>query len=321
LWLDRKRKGLDGNGGKPLARLTIEDYESLLRTRINPHLGDMPVTGMTPAVVRGWLSRLPANTRRRNWKAWALLSGILNSAVRTDHILKLNPCDGVRYPKPKPADGKALEPKQVEALAAAMPARLQLMVYLAAYLHLRYGEVSALQRRDFDFDANVANVCRQVQWVKGEMLVLPPKNDSAGRISWPDDLTEMIEDHLAEYVKPEPEAWLFPSLPGTRDDGGNPMRSSGFYSRHWGPARKSAGIDVKFHDLRATGLTWLSATERFAEVKDRGRHKTAAAALRYQHPLQNADKRMAATLNSFLPSSAPDGEPPEKPTLRLIRSA
>lgn len=40
--------------------------------------------------------------------------------------------------------------EQVEQIAGAMPGRLAIMIYLAAWAGLRYGEIAALRRRHID---------------------------------------------------------------------------------------------------------------------------------------------------------------------------
>lgn len=59
----------------------------------------------------------------------------------------------------------------------------------------------------------------------------------------------------------------------------------------WDKARTEVGrSDLRFHDLRHTGLTWTSeAGAGVAELMHRGGQSSLAAALRYQHATANRD--------------------------------
>lgn len=65
--------------------------------------------------------------------------------------------------------------------------------------------------------------------------------------------------------------------------------------RHFFKARAAAGRpDLRFHDLRHTGAVLAAATgATLAELMARLGHTTPAAAMRYQHAAQGADKRIA----------------------------
>lgn len=51
-----------------------------------------------------------------------------------------------------------------------MPERLRLMVELAAWCALRFGEVAELRRGDVDLKNGVIRVSRAVQWVDGKKI-------------------------------------------------------------------------------------------------------------------------------------------------------
>ena len=69
----------------------------------------------------------------------------------------------------------------------------------------------------------------------------------------------------------------------------------------WREARAVAGLtDVRFHDLRHTGLTWAAATgATVAELMHRAGHRSPAAALRYQHATRNRDQAVATALSAM----------------------
>jgi integrase len=72
----------------------------------------------------------------------------------------------------------------------------------------------------------------------------------------------------------------------------------GQYDRRWERARLAAGRpDLRLHDLRHSGLTWLAAQgATTAELMRRGGHKNPRAALGDQHATQDRDRTLAGLL-------------------------
>ena len=69
-------------------------------------------------------------------------------------------------------------------------------------------------------------------------------------------------------------------------------------SHPWHKARTAIGRpDLRFHDLRHSGLTWSAATgASVAELMRRAGHASQAAALRYQHATDDRDRVLADAL-------------------------
>src|SRR6185312_10132396 len=92
--------------------------------------------------------------------AYSLLRTIMQSAVN-DELINGNPCRIVgagranRVHKIKPASVDELA-----TLTAAMPERLRLMVLLASWCALRFGETIELRRNDVDLSAEVIRIRR-----------------------------------------------------------------------------------------------------------------------------------------------------------------
>ena len=69
---------------------------------------------------------------------------------------------------------------ELEALTMAMPERYRLMILLASWCGLRFGEITELRRHDVDLTDGVVNIRRAVVRVDGEFIIGTPKTD-AGR--------------------------------------------------------------------------------------------------------------------------------------------
>lgn len=68
--------------------------------------------------------------------------------------------------------------------------------------------------------------------------------------------------------------------------------------RAWVVVRRSIGrSDLRWHDLRHSGLTWAAATgASTADLMRRGGHASPSAALRYQRATEDRDRALADAL-------------------------
>ena len=151
------------------------------------------MTAGTPG--RSRTSRLRAHT-------YSLLRTILDTARTRDRVIDTNPClirgagTATRKIKPKPA---TLD--QLDVLAAEMPDRYRLMVPLAAWCALRFGELVELRRADVDLTDNVVKIRRAAVRVRGDWIVGDPKSDAGVRdVAIPPHIVPAVEQHLANWI-------------------------------------------------------------------------------------------------------------------------
>src|SRR5699024_9441429 len=69
---------------------------------------------------------------------------------------------------------------ELETIVKHTPERYKLMVLLASWCALRFGEVTELRRRNIDLNNNLVKVRQAVVLVDGKRVVGPPKS-AAGR--------------------------------------------------------------------------------------------------------------------------------------------
>lgn len=288
-WLPQRRVK-----GEPLRPNTLIDYERAIRLYILPHLGDLLVPNITRAAVRDWYHRDLRDIKDRpRAKAYAVLRTIMNSAVEED-LIAVNPVNirGAAVTRRK----HGIEPASLDELAIiveAMPERFRLMVQLATWCALRYGELAELRRRDVDLTHDVIKVRRAVSFVPGGTIVGPPKTDAGIRdVAVPPHLRKQLRNHLQDFTKPGRDSLLF------RSDMGRHLHESVLY-RYWSAARKAAGRpELRFHDLRHTGATLAAqAGATTAELQARLGHTTADAAMIYQHAAKGRDRQIAVALS------------------------
>jgi integrase len=275
---------------------TRAGYRALLDQKILPTLGDMPLKSITSLTIRTWYSGLPAEHPTRRAHAYSLLRTILGSAV-TDDLIPANPCHirgagaSRRVHTIKPATLPELE-----KIIAEMPDRYRLMVLLACWCALRFGELTELRRSDIDLKNGKINVSRGVTWVDGKPIVGPPKSSAGIRsVAIPPHLLPVVRQHLNDNAGWGRDGLLFPGPVS-----GHQLASGGFH-QVWHKARIAAGRpDLRFHDLRHTGAVLAAQSgATLAELMGRLGHSTATMAIRYQHIAQDRDAEIARRLSAM----------------------
>ena len=277
---------------------TESEYKRYLSRLILPTLGELRLKDISPVTVRSWLTKLNPTTPRLNEHVYALLKEILATAVE-DELLDRNPCRE-HLKKPVRHIGEPATLEELAKLVEAMPERLRLMIELAAWCALRFGEVAELRRGDIDLTEGVIRVRRAVQWIDGVKIVAAPKADSVRVVAFPPHIGQAIKEHLERHAQWGKDGLLFPTTRGGQ------YRAPTFHSAHFRKAREAAGRpDLRFHDLRHTGATLAAASgATLAELMQRLGHSTVSAALAYQHATQGSDKRIANRLSDIALAAA-----------------
>jgi integrase len=274
---------------------TRELYEWLLGKYILPSLGDVPLSKLTPSIVRSWhseISRVGSPTPVR--QSYSLLRAMLNTAVADDVILR-NPCVIKGAGVSRSAERPIATIAQVLALSDAVPPRYRAFILTATWSSARWGELVALTRDRLDLRHGRMRIDRQLVELRGSRLQPDsPKSDAGVRtVHLPPHLIPELEHHLATFV-PKNCPYVFPNSKG------EPIKRSSFRSV-WLLARTKAGVpELRFHDLRHTGNTLAAATGASTrELMARMGHSSMRAALIYQHATSDRDAAIAAALSNL----------------------
>ena len=271
---------------------TLDHYRALLDHQILPDLGGMTLATITPDVVRQWHAGLGKRTPTLTAHAYGLLRTILGTALEDD-LIKANPCHirgGASTPRAKTIRPASLD--ELATLVQAMPEKYRLMVLLASWCAMRFGELAELRRSDIDMTNGIIRVRRGVTRIGGQTMVGTPKSVAGVRdIVIPPHLLPALLAHVRNYA-PGRDDLLFPAK-----NGGHLSPSS--LQKPYERARAVAGRpDLRFHDLRHTGAVLAAATgATLAELMSRLGHSTAGAAMRYQHAAQDRDRVIAEALS------------------------
>ena len=281
--------------GRPIKARTREHYQSILDDHLLPTFGNRQMAAIKPKDVRQWYEATLTDRPTMRSHAYSLLRTIMASAVN-DEIIDANPCRIVGAGRAKRVH--KIRPASIGELAvltAEMPEKLRLMVTLASWCALRFGETVELRRGDIDLSQEVIRVRRAATRVGGTFAITTPKSDAGVRdVDIPPHIIPLIEQHLAEYVDNGRDSLIFPA-----DNGGH-LQPSTLY-RHWYRAREKAGRnDLRWHDLRHSGAVLAAATgASLAELMERLGHSTPAAAMRYQHAARGRGREIAALLSKL----------------------
>lgn len=292
---------MDRPAPEPPAR-TIELYKWLLARHIGPHIGQVPVGKISPEMVREWRAILLGNgvSVSATAKAYRLLHAVLMTAA-DDRIIPRNPCRIRGAGDEKAAERPVLTIPQVFELAGLMKERrFRVLVLLATFASLRWGEAIALRRCDIDLDGRTVSIRRQYVELSGELVVGPPKSRAGMRtVGIPLAVIPELRDHLDAYVGSGDDDLVFTGTLGGVLRRGNFRRDSG-----WASAVARLGVPgVHFHDLRHTGNVLAAPGSSLADLKARMGHDSSRAAMIYQHATAAADQAIAAALDKLIVAS------------------
>jgi integrase len=285
------------SGRSDLAVRTAELYRWLLDRHILPKFGSQRIGAVSMNSVRSWHVGIASAHPTTAAKAYRLLRTIMNSALADDLIIR-NPCRVRAAGQEKAIERPVATVAEVQALADAMPDHLRIAVLLATWCQLRRAELLGLRRQDFDILRGTVSIrITRTKMMDGQIVEKAPKSYAGLRtIVIPDNVVAPLTDHLNLFVGAHADS---PVLVGMNGRAVIP----GVLHAAWNKARLSVGrSDLRFHDLRHTGLTWSAATGATTkELMHRAGHSSPAAALRYQHATADRDRVLATALAAMAP--------------------
>ncbi|WP_223297402.1 tyrosine-type recombinase/integrase [Catenulispora acidiphila] len=220
-------------------------------------------------------------------------------------MIRRNPCRLRGAGQELSAERPVLRVKDVFALADAVGLRYRLLVLLAAFCGLRWGELAGLRRNRIELimssDAPDAEIVGAVLVIKEQLLELsngeiktgPPKSRAGNRrVVVPKVVLPDLLEHLRWSSNPGADGYVFATAAA------KPLRRSNFGDK-WRAAREAAGFPaIHFHDLRHTSSTWAAeAGATMAELKQRLGHDSDRAASIYLHGSEERQHTLADALS------------------------
>ncbi len=302
--------------GKPLSPATLNDYRSMIETKLRPALGRLRLTQLDPATLdrfygtlREGGGRSTALSSSRVRQIHAVLSGALGLAARYGWI-SFNPARLATPPAGKGEKRRVPTPAEVrEALVAAEqedPA-FGLYLRLCATTGLRPGEVCALRWCDLDLDAAELRVSGNVVHTRGldnGYVRKDPKSEHGVRPLALDPRTvELLRAHqarrrarVAEWDgRLADDAYLF----AIDEAGRHPVRRDAM-SKRFGKLADRLGHGYTLYGLRHFMATQLGAVASTSTVRERMGHGSLQVTSIYTHRVSEADRAAAGHMGALL---------------------
>ena len=305
-------------GGRPLKDRTREHYLDIHERLFTP-LHDRTLTSITHTDIERWYRTLPnAPTMRSH--AYSLVKSIFRTAVSRRLIAESPVAIEGATSRTTTKDITLLTVSQVQALADAMTPRHRLLVLLAAWCGLRFGELTALRRSDLDLVEGTITVEQAAVTVGGERLITTPKSNAGRRTVYlPPHLIEDVRGHLAAFTAADADALVFPGTDGRPLTPGQVYGHAPRYDKRGRKTHPGNGFykarheierpDFRFHDLRhfaATMAAISGATTK--ELMQFAGHSDIHVAMRYQEAVNDRKKELATRMTALaVPTPPADG--------------
>jgi len=290
---------------------TRAGYESLLRSRVLPTFGDLPVNRISPAMVREWVADMSAEglSASRIKQAKQVLSAPLKLAV-DDGILARDPTSGVKVPTVRRREQRFLTAEQVAALAAAAEntqTGAGLVVETLAWVGMRWGELVALRRHRVHLLRRRIEITESATELGSGLSWGTPKTHERRLVTMPAFLADRLAAHLGTITDDE--------LVFTAPKGG-PLRSSPFRQTVWVPAVEAADLEqLRIHDLRGTAASlMISSGANIKAVQRQLGHASAAMTLDlYGHLYEDDLDALSEALDRrYITATTPPQTHPER---------
>lgn len=301
LHVDRRRAGMTcdqwfayWHPTRRIRPITAEHDAGRWTNHVSPFLGGKRLDALTPHLVERWL-RWMQDTGRSDAtqrKAYVLLKTALGvRGAIGDRRLAVNPCDSVRPPRYRSERKSQMTREQFEAILGNISGEQHRAVALVgAYAGLRWSEMAALRRRDYNPLRETLTVSKGVVRVKGGLSEGPNKTNAVRTILVPDRLKAALDLLAAGKA---PDDLLFTSKRGT------PINHSSYRTWVWRPAVQAAGVpSFTFHDTRHAYASWLLESGMdLLQVMELMGHANVTTTQLYLH--SNDEKKRAGVRRAF----------------------
>ncbi len=264
------------------AQATERKIRGVVAKQIAQTFGRRPLVSVRPSEVQAWaaeISRKQSAATARH--SLGVLRRVFDHAVR-DGAIHRNPAAGIRLPKVQGNDPRPLTHDELWQLADHLNERRdRILVLVAGYCGLRWGELAALRWSDVDIGRRTLRVARAYseEAPRGEMSSV--KDHQARTVPIPAIVSEELARFRAGH---KPDVLVFPSANRT------PLRNRNFRRDVFDDAVDALELDITPHNLRDTAASLaIQAGASVVAVARLLGHESAATTLNHYAGLFPSD--------------------------------
>jgi integrase len=301
---------------------TVTDDRGRLRKWVLPRFKGVAIQDVRREDLERLVEKLDAATRagELHWKTarnvWGVVTRMFDDACRSKtlalRVLSVNPSAGVRGPDRGGDKSKAyLFPAEFSALVscAAVPVTWRRVYAITTYLYLRAAEARGLDWRDVDLDHGVVLV-HQTRTAGGRIGAT--KTKAPRRVAIEAALLPLLRAMRAEAPDGGP---VLPHMPVEKHlppmlrrhlEAAGVTRADLF-------AEDETRKRLRFHDLRATGLTWMAVRgDNPHAIKQRAGHTTFSTTEGYIREAESVREGFGEPFPALPEAIVSPGESPER---------
>lgn len=273
-------------------------YRGLLGRHIKPQLGSVELVSVTTPMVRQWRQELldTGVGEVTVAKAYRLLKAILTTATDDDELIPRNPCRIKGAGRERSPERPVPTIVEVYRIAAEIKPWFRVLVLLAAFTGLRWGELMGLRRRHLDLTSRLVYVRTNLVEVEGKLVEGWPKSTAGIRdVAIPEAIVPELQTHLDTWSEPGRDGKVF-----VGPKGATPL--SGNFGKLWRQALAGADVtsELHFHDLRhCANEIAADVVRNLRELMAHMGHSSERAALIYQHT-KNANQAIADAISAMI---------------------
>ena len=264
------------------AQATERKIRGVVGRQIAGTFGRRPLVSVRPSEVQAWaadISRKQSAATARH--SLGVLRRVFDHALR-DGAIHRNPAAGIRLPKAQGNDPRPLTHDELWRLADQLSEpRDRLLVLVAGYCGLRWGELAALRWTDVDLVRKTLRVARAYSEEAPRGDFSPVKDHQARTVPIP----AIVSEELARFrADPKRDSLVLPSAAGT------PLRNRNFRRDVFDDAVSSLNLDITPHNLRDTAASLaIQAGASVVAVARLLGHESAATTLNHYAGLFPSD--------------------------------
>lgn len=266
-----------GEHERGLKPSTLVDYRSTVTAHLLPTFGDLPLEGVTQALIDRWRRSLLAEKRlspRTVNKALTVLHGIMERARRVWRLSANPAADVERARQQYSGDFDFFSTDEVKQLVHSAATTQDGAMYLtASFAGLRRGELVALRWRDVDFPAESIRV--RGSFSHGH--VVSPKSGKVRTVPMVPAVAEALTRLRDREYFTGSDDLVFPSSSGGHID------ASALRRRYVRALRGASLRPLRFHDLRHTFGSLAINRASIVQVQAWMGHADIDTTMRYLH--------------------------------------